>query len=228
MEKNQSAFWEYHCTETTLIKVKSDILKVMDNQEITCLVLQDLSAAFDMVEHGILLNRLNNRFSIQGIALKWIESYLTGRTQKSSYWRPGHQPWCMFWSRNTNIWHFPRISTRSNYVYSLHGSSRKNMQKPWHNIPTICWWPTDVHLLHTEDKRCPRTQVTMTRGLHCWGQILDVHQCTKLNDDKTEFIVFWTAQQLNKSDNITVKAGGMETTTCAICQTPRILYSFVS
>ena len=81
MEKNQAAYGEYHSTETTLIKVKSDILKTIDNQEVTCLAL-DLSAAFDMVDHGILLNRLNNRFGIQGTALKWIESYLTGRTQE--------------------------------------------------------------------------------------------------------------------------------------------------
>ena len=81
MEENQSTYQEYHSTETTLIKVKSDILKAMDNQEVTCLVLLDLSVAFDMVDHGILLNRPNS-FSIQGTALKWIESYLTGRTQR--------------------------------------------------------------------------------------------------------------------------------------------------
>ena len=62
MEKNQSVYLEYHSTETTLIKVKADILKVMDNQEVTCLVLLDLLAAFGMVDHGILLNRLKNMF----------------------------------------------------------------------------------------------------------------------------------------------------------------------
>ena len=70
MEKNQSAYQEYHSTDTTLIKVKSDILKVMGNKEVTCLILLDLSAAFNTVDHGILLNRLNNRFHIQGTALK--------------------------------------------------------------------------------------------------------------------------------------------------------------
>ena len=63
--------------ETALLKVKADILKVMDNQEVTCLVLLDLSAAFDMVDHKILLERLENFFGINRIALLWIESYLT-------------------------------------------------------------------------------------------------------------------------------------------------------
>ena len=54
----------------------------MDNQKVMCLVLLDLLAVFDMVDHGKPLNRLKNRFSIQSTALKWIDSYHTGRTQR--------------------------------------------------------------------------------------------------------------------------------------------------
>ena len=56
MEENQSAYRSHHSTETTLIKVKADVLKAMDNQEVVCLVLLDLSTAFDTVDHSILLN----------------------------------------------------------------------------------------------------------------------------------------------------------------------------
>ena len=65
-----------------MLKVKADILKVMDNQEVTCLVLLDLSAAFDMVDHKILLERLENYFGMNSIALQWIESYLTNWSQR--------------------------------------------------------------------------------------------------------------------------------------------------
>ena len=54
----------------------------MDNQEVTCLALLDLSAAFNMVDHGLPFNRLNNSLSIEGTALRWNESYITGRTQR--------------------------------------------------------------------------------------------------------------------------------------------------
>ena len=55
---------------------------MMDNQKITCLVLLDLSAAFNTVDHSILLNHLENHFGIRGTAFQCIESYLTNWTQR--------------------------------------------------------------------------------------------------------------------------------------------------
>ena len=82
MEEKQSAYRKSHSTETALLKVKTDIIKAMDNQEITCLILLDLSAAFDTVDHTILLDRLETTFRIKDTALKWITSFLTGTTSK--------------------------------------------------------------------------------------------------------------------------------------------------
>ena len=53
----------------------------MDNWKSTCLVLLDLSAAFDTLDHETLLNCLKNRFRITGVVLKWIKSYLSDRFQ---------------------------------------------------------------------------------------------------------------------------------------------------
>ena len=54
----------------------------MDNKEVVLLTLLDLSAAFDTVDHTILLDRLHNCFGIDDKAFNWIKSYLTGRKQK--------------------------------------------------------------------------------------------------------------------------------------------------
>ena len=70
MKPLQSAYRSHHSTETALLKVKTDILKAMDNREVMCLVLLDLSAVFDMVDHKILLERLENYFGVTGAALR--------------------------------------------------------------------------------------------------------------------------------------------------------------
>ena len=77
----QSAYKRGHSTETALVRVHNDILRNIDDNCCTILILLDLSAAFDTVNHNILLNRLDSRFGIKNKALNWIRSYLTDRTQ---------------------------------------------------------------------------------------------------------------------------------------------------
>ena len=68
--------------ETALLKVRTDLLAATDHEEVTCLILLDLSVAFNMVDHQLLLNHLRFRFGMEGKCLEWIESYLTGRNQQ--------------------------------------------------------------------------------------------------------------------------------------------------
>ena len=77
----QSGFRPLHSTETALLRVLSDILAAVDRGDFAALVLLDLSAAFDTVDHDILLQRLQTSFGIRGTAVKWFQSYLTSRTQ---------------------------------------------------------------------------------------------------------------------------------------------------
>jgi len=64
-----------------VLRVLSDILHAVDCGDVAALVLLDLSAAFDMVDHDILLQRLQMTFGICDVAHRWIQSYLSGRTQ---------------------------------------------------------------------------------------------------------------------------------------------------
>ena len=82
IEPHQSAYQPCHSTETALLKVKSDLITAIENQEIACLVLLDLSAVFHMVNTDILLQRLTNWFGITGTVKTWIATYLTDQTQK--------------------------------------------------------------------------------------------------------------------------------------------------
>ena len=78
---NQSAYRAGHSTETALLKVQNDILLSMDSGNVVALTLLDLSAAFDTIDHVILLKRLKTDMGIDGTVLKWIASYLSDRSQ---------------------------------------------------------------------------------------------------------------------------------------------------
>ena len=56
-ESLQSAYKTFHITETALVKVHNEIFSAIDNQSYVILLLLDLSAAFDTVDHKILLQR---------------------------------------------------------------------------------------------------------------------------------------------------------------------------
>ena len=79
----QSAYKKYHSTETALIRIQNDMLRAIDDKNLGCgfLVLLDLSAAFDTVDHQILLQRMSTRFGVKSSALAWIKSYLHERKQ---------------------------------------------------------------------------------------------------------------------------------------------------
>ena len=77
----QSAYRRFYSTETALLKIQNDLLLAIEKQKVTALVLLDLSAAFDTIDHTILLHRLENWFGVSGVALQLLTSYLCGRTQ---------------------------------------------------------------------------------------------------------------------------------------------------
>ena len=77
----QSAYREHHSTEIALLRVFNDLLETVDRGEAALLALLDLSAAFDTVDHHILLRQLREDFKITGTPLAWFESYLTERRQ---------------------------------------------------------------------------------------------------------------------------------------------------
>ena len=77
----QSAYRPHHSTETAILKVLSDVLLAIDAGDLSALVLLDLPAAFDTVDHNILLHRLEHTFQFGGVVLEWFRSYLVGRQQ---------------------------------------------------------------------------------------------------------------------------------------------------
>ena len=78
----QSAYHKNHSCETSLLKVMNTLLWNIENGMVTVLVAIDLSAAFDTVDHDILLNVVEKEFGITGNVLNWCKTYLANRAFK--------------------------------------------------------------------------------------------------------------------------------------------------
>ena len=81
----QSAYRKNHLTETAMQHVWSDILMAADERLVTLLGLLELSAAFDCVDHSMLLDRLRIAVGLSDSVLDWVRSFLTDRTQQIAY-----------------------------------------------------------------------------------------------------------------------------------------------
>lgn len=78
-EKFQSGFKSCHSTESALLRVLNDVMLTTDSGQFTALVLLDLSSAFDLVNHNVLISRLETCVGLRGIVLQWFRSYLSDR-----------------------------------------------------------------------------------------------------------------------------------------------------
>ena len=70
----QSAYRAGHSTETALLRVTNDLNTSMDKKACNTLLSLDISAAFDTIDHDVLVRRLNTDFGITDSASKWFQS----------------------------------------------------------------------------------------------------------------------------------------------------------
>ena len=81
LETSQSGNKKGRSTESALTRINDDLLRGINDNAFVILVLLDLSAAFETVDHQILLARLKCRYGVKGNALAWMCSHLSNRLQ---------------------------------------------------------------------------------------------------------------------------------------------------
>ena len=79
---NQSGCKQTHSCETALLYIINNLQQSINNDNLTAVLMLDLSAAFDTIDHNCLLYKLRNYFGSTGNALKWFTSYLTNRSSE--------------------------------------------------------------------------------------------------------------------------------------------------
>ena len=207
MEEKQSAYRQFHSTETALLRVRTDILKAMDNQELTCLILLDLSAAFDMVDHTILVDRLERTFGIRGTALKWITSFLTGRTQQVAIGDLGTDLGVTS-DPMTMTCGVPQGSVLGPILFTLYTVPLGKICSKHHISHHLYADDTQLYLTFKPNRN--GSKEACIQGLESCIREIREWMCMnllKLNDGKTEFIILGTHQQLQKIGHTSIQIG---------------------
>ena len=80
LNPHQSAYCKHQSTETTLLYIHDHLISAIGLLKVSCFCLLDFSAAFDSIDHNILITRLSSWFGIHGSVLSWFKSYLSSRS----------------------------------------------------------------------------------------------------------------------------------------------------
>ena len=186
----QSGYRKVHSCETAVTKIHNDILMMVDKKKNVVLLLLDLSAAFDTINHKLLLNKLTSMYGINGSVLGWFKSYLTNRSFKVAVNR----------STSSSCWleiGVPQGSILGPLLFILY---TKDIEK------IVTKYGFSVHL-YADD-----TQVYFSFDVHsdnpdltavnlCFNEIKQwmTLNFLKLNEDKTEFVDIGVYQSPLKS-----------------------------
>jgi hypothetical protein len=197
-EPFQSAYRAGHSTETAVLRVQNDILRAIDDGNCVFLVLLDLSAAFDTVSHNIVLKRLSSRYGVKGNAIQWIESYLTSRSQTVFVSGRYSEPAVLRYG-------VPQGSVLGPTLFTDYSAPVAALIRA-HGVSVQCY--ADDTQLYVSFS--PNDEAAALARLE--GCILDLRTWMnknrlKLNDSKTEFIIFGTKSKLSKVKTKSVQVG---------------------
>ena len=183
------------------MKVHNDILTNMNKQHVTLLVLLDLSAAFDTVDPTILLTRLRSKLGLDGTALSWFCSYLSGRTQQISVQ-----------GALSNVFRLRygvlQGSCLGPLLFNIYSS--KIFDIVGRQLPKVYCYADDSQLYLSCNPSCAFNQDEAIRSMEtCISEVKQWTTSDKLmlNDDKTEFIVIASRHLFKKAAVNTIRVG---------------------
>ena len=196
-----SAYSQRHCTETALLRVQNDLLQTVDNEGGAILVLLDLSAASDTIDHQKLLNLLKQSFGIRGVALKWFESYLKDRTQTVQIGSCTSTPVTLKYG-------VPQGSVLGPILFTMYTTPLGNIIRK-HGL-NFHLYADDTQLYISFQ---PGVSVSKETAISCLEtcikdiKIWMTNNLLKLKDDKTELIVITTHSNTSQNKHIGINIG---------------------
>ena len=190
-EPMQSAYRACHSTETALVRVQNDILSILDQGGAAIPVLLDLSAAFDTIDHSILLSRIESVLAVKGSALQWFKSYLLCRKQRITINDD--------FSENQEIlWSVPQGSVLGTLLFLIYIIPLAQLIRSYglNNYG----YADDTQLCSsfkkTSDNAIVEREILNPEKCLCDISVWMSQNKLKLNNDKTEIILFGSQKHL--------------------------------
>ena len=182
-----------------------DILLKMNSQHVTLLVMLDLSTAFDTENEKILLDRLQCNIGISGVPLQWFNSYLSNRSQRIAAQRTLSR----LFDLGCGV---PQDSCLGPLLYVIYASKLFNIIE-WHHLDAHCYADDSQLYLSFRPSDGLSSQTNAIQAME--RRIEDVRNWLVsdrllLNDEKTEFLLISTCQQLAKVDLLPLRVGTMD------------------
>ena len=193
---HQSAYSKFHSTETTLLSVHDHLIKAVSTQKLTALCLLDLSAAFDTIDHDILLSRLSSWFGLSNTVLFWFRSYLSCRTFSVSIDNSSSIP-------SKLLYGVPQGSVLGPILFILYTTPLSHLITSSSSVS---------HHLYADDTQLftSFSAANCTSGLTSLESTISLVSSwmsanfLSLNPSKTEFILIGNSRQLSKTQNISL------------------------
>ena len=196
----QSAYRMGQNTETALPRIHNDILLAIDDDSCVILVLLDLSADFDTVDHDILLGRLEHRFEITGKTLSWLTSYLTDRNQFDKVANEHSTGQSKASVRCTS-----RFGTACSYlILYVHRTPSKHNKTTWPKLSLLYMLTTRRYIFRLTQRLLENRSLSRVQSCIC--DITNWMTLNKLmlNSDKTELLVLNACHRPRPPLSITV------------------------
>ena len=201
MEEYQSAYRADHSTETALLKVHHDISSALDQSHAVAHVILDLSAAFDTIDQSQLLSLLNAEFGVHDKALSWLETYLEARTQRVKIDDAISEPTPLTCG-------VPQGSVLGPILFTIYTMPMQRIVRK-HGV-VYHKYADDTQLYVTYNPTVPGDMQSAVKQLEdCIAKIRGwmINRMLKLNDNKTEMVIYMSQYHLNKHGRCDMSIG---------------------
>ena len=201
-ETFQSAYRPHHSTETALLRVQDDIASVLDKNRGVLLAMIDLSAAFDTIDHCSFTALFPHKYGVDGTALGWFQSYLAGRLLCVRVGDHRSDP-------QTLSCGVPQGSVLGPVVFNLYTTPLEQIvhrhKLRYHK------YADDMQIYGEVDPKSVFDQLRVQSQLEsCLAEVRAwmLKNMLKINDEKTEFILFINPQQARFVTEASITLGG--------------------